>query len=116
MNFTERLRRLETLLTIAQAAELLCVTEKTARNWVARGRLPAKNIGSAKAPDWRVDPAELAAWYEARPVNAEVYVSAVARDEIGVADENDDGTFTLCEQHPAFPDVIFNDRGEECEV
>lgn len=117
MNFVDKLRELTNLLTLQRTAELIDVTVPTAYRWAQKGILPAKNIGGrGRAADWRVDPNELADWYETRPMSAEVCISAVAKDQLGVAHEHDDGTVTLCERHPAFPDVIYDDRGEACEV
>jgi excisionase family DNA binding protein len=105
------------LLTIRRAAELLHITERTAWRWVEKGKLPVRNIGGeGAAADWRIDPGELAAWFESRPLSAEARAAAIAKGACGVAHEEIDGSITLCDRHPAYPDVIFDDRGEECEL
>jgi excisionase family DNA binding protein len=58
----EKLRARTGLLTIADVSDLLCFHPVTLRDWARAGRLPAMRIAGA----WRFDPAELAAWVEAR--------------------------------------------------
>lgn len=44
-----------TLISVAQAAQILAVHPATIRRMIARGELPAKRVGRV----WRVDPADL---------------------------------------------------------
>jgi excisionase family DNA binding protein len=57
-----KLRARTGLLTIAEVSEMIGFHEVTLRNWVRAGKLPTVRI----AGQWRFDPAELAAWVEAR--------------------------------------------------
>jgi excisionase family DNA binding protein len=53
---TERaMRRMEMLLTIAEASSHLRVSEKTIRRWIQVGYLPAAKLGS----QWRIRPQDL---------------------------------------------------------
>lgn len=47
--------KLEQLLTITDVAEVLQVSTKTVRRWIANGDLPAHRLGR----QWRIAPAEL---------------------------------------------------------
>ena len=50
----------EILLTPAQAAERLQITERTVYEWLREGRLPGHKIGRL----WRIDPKDLRAFLE----------------------------------------------------
>ena len=52
------------VLTIAEVSELLDFHDVTLRDWAREGLLPAMRIAGL----WRFDPADLAAWVEARRV------------------------------------------------
>jgi excisionase family DNA binding protein len=58
----QSLRARTSLLTIADVSKLLSFHPVTLRDWARVGRLP----GMLMAGQWRFDPAELAAWVEAR--------------------------------------------------
>jgi excisionase family DNA binding protein len=51
----------EGLMTIAEVATRLSVSEKTIRRYVERGELPALRLGHERGP-LRIDRAELTAW------------------------------------------------------
>jgi excisionase family DNA binding protein len=51
----------EPLLSLAEVAKRLAVTEKTVRRMIADGELPALRVGHGRGV-LRVDPDELAAW------------------------------------------------------
>lgn len=53
-------RHLESLMTMAEVARFLAVSERTVRRLVARGRLPCVRVGSQV----RFSPAILARWAE----------------------------------------------------
>ena len=53
------------VFTVREIAEDLRVHPRTVLRWIKQG-LPALNIGSAKRPDWRVEPDQLRAWLLAR--------------------------------------------------
>jgi excisionase family DNA binding protein len=59
------------MLTCAEVSELLGFQEGTLRDWAREGRLPALRI----AGQWRFDPAEIAAWLEARRTRYHVIYS-----------------------------------------
>jgi excisionase family DNA binding protein len=58
----QKLQSCTGLLTIAEVSDLLGFHPVTLRDWARAGRLPAFQM----AGQWRFDPAELAAWVEAR--------------------------------------------------
>ncbi len=57
------------LLSVAQAAERLSVSEKTVRRLIARGELPAVQLGGQRGPI-RLDERELIAWLYRDPREA----------------------------------------------
>jgi excisionase family DNA binding protein len=50
------------LLTVAETAAKLAVSEKTVRRLIYAGILPAYRIGNGKGSHLRIDPSEVAAW------------------------------------------------------
>ncbi len=52
-------------LTVKEVAEDLRVHPRTVLRWIKDG-LPALNIGSARRPDWRIEPAALRTFLEQR--------------------------------------------------
>jgi excisionase family DNA binding protein len=58
----QRLHARTGLLTIAEVSDPLGFHEVTLRNWVRAGNLSTVRI----AGQWRFDPADIAAWVEAR--------------------------------------------------
>jgi excisionase family DNA binding protein len=61
---TQRLRNRESLLTVAEASDLLQIHPVTLRDWIRAKRLSAFLVGN----QWRIDPAVLADWLQARVV------------------------------------------------
>jgi excisionase family DNA binding protein len=57
-------------LTVAQVASLLGLDEKTVRHKIARGEVPAVQLGGRRAPV-RIPAAELGAWLETRRTTTE---------------------------------------------
>jgi len=56
------------LLTVAEVARRLQQSERTVRDKIASGALPAIKIGTGPRAPIRVDPGELDAWIEANHV------------------------------------------------
>lgn len=53
-------------LSIKQAAKAVNLSESHIRRVIARGELPASNVGTAARPTWRIARADLDAWIEAK--------------------------------------------------
>lgn len=54
------------LLTVADVAETLNVPATRVRKHIRRGDLAAINIGSPRRPEWRVEPAAVTRFKQAR--------------------------------------------------
>ena len=64
----------DTLMTLADAATRLGITERTAYEMARTGKL----AGAIKvAGSWRVNPAKLEAWIDANSVNADEVAAAL---------------------------------------
>ena len=53
-------------LSVKEAAKAVNLSESHIRRAIARGELPASNVGTAARPTWRIARADLDAWIEAR--------------------------------------------------
>jgi excisionase family DNA binding protein len=59
----------EALLTVTEVSERLKVDEETVRRWLRRGELIGIRLGGGRS-GWRVDPADLAQFVQAKKVAA----------------------------------------------
>jgi excisionase family DNA binding protein len=58
-----------TALTVTEVCRILGVSDRTVRNMIVAGKLPAINVGSGpERPVYRIPADELAAWVEKRRV------------------------------------------------
>jgi excisionase family DNA binding protein len=53
-------------LSITQASKVVNLSETYLRRIIARGELPASNVGTAARPLWRIVPADLRRWLETK--------------------------------------------------
>jgi excisionase family DNA binding protein len=66
------------LLTVAEAAGLARLSEKTVRRRIATGELPAVRLGAGPRAPLRIDPAELAAFVGSHPADEAADLPTVA--------------------------------------
>lgn len=58
-------------MTVEEVASALGVTVPTVLSRIASGELPSINLSNGKRPTWRISPADLRAYVEARKARAE---------------------------------------------